>query len=273
MNDAQLVEEVDEVVETPEAEAEDVEVTEDTTDATGDEESPAESSSEKSEDEVKQDKVQKRIDEITRFRREEERQRIRAEQENEQLKQQLEQLKPKQPPGRTLADFEYDEGRYQDYLTEQATDRARAMVQEQIRIEREQSIQADFSIKESDYASEHDDYYTAVQNPSLHLTQDMVNVARGSEQGPAILHHLAKNPDQSERLARMSPLDMARELGRIEASDLVKKPPSISKAPSPAPKLAAAAKSSTIRSDSPDSDSLSVEEWRRREHKRLANRK
>ena len=269
MNDAAAVEEVEET-EVAEAEAETTEVDETTKEAEGQETAPEDSSPEETEDEDKPDKVQKRIDEITRIRREEERQRIRAEQENEQLRQQLEQLKPKQPPGKTLADFEYDEGQYQEYLTEQATEQAKAIVQEQIQREREQAIQADFAIKESDYAREHEDYYSAVQNPSLHLTQDMVNVARGSDEGPAILHHLAKNPDVSDRLARMAPMDMAREIGRIEAVGLVKKPPSVSKTPEPPPKLKATEKAATIKASSAESDKLSIEEWVRRRNKEVA---
>jgi hypothetical protein len=274
MNDAQLQETVEDAPETDEVETELVEDTEEAEEATGEAEAePAESSTEKTEDEVKAepDKVQKRIDEITKYRREEERQRIVAEDEVKVLREQLDALTPKQPAGMSLADFEYDEGKFSEYLGNQANERATAAVHQRMDIEKRQQQQAEFSVRESDYSSDFDDYHAVTRSNDLKLSQDMVNVAQGSEHGPAILYHLGKNPDVSERLSRMAPMDMARELGKIEATQLAK-PPSITKAPAPPAKLKGTDKATTIRSDSPASDSLSTEEWRRREHKRMANR-
>lgn len=72
-----------------------------------------------------------------------------------------------------------------------------------------------------------------------------------SEQGPAIAYHLAKNPDEAERLSAMSPLAAARELGRLEASLAKSAPPQgaapapkpVSKAPAPIKPLGAGATS------------------------------
>ena len=271
MNDAAIAEEVTDEVETDEVETEAVETEEVAEDATEDESPPNEESSASKKEES--DKVQKRIDEITRIRREEERQRIAAEQENKRLRDELEQLKPKQPAGMKLADFEYDENAYQSYLTDQATEQAKLAVRQQMESEKQLAKQAEFSVRETDYASENEDYQKVTRNPELKLTRDMLAVAQGSEHGPAVLYHLGKNPDIAERLSYMSTLDMAREMGRIEAQqELVKRPPSITKAPAPPTQLKAAEKATTIRSDTAASDKLSADEWRRREMKRLANK-
>lgn len=63
-----------------------------------------------------------------------------------------------------------------------------------------------------------------------------------SKHGPAIAYHLAKNPDEAERLSTLPPLAAARELGRLEASLAKSAPPQgaaapalkpVSKAPAP----------------------------------------
>ena len=171
----------------------------------------------------------------------------------------------------TLSDFEYDEGKFSEYLDNQANERAQTAVFQQMEVEKRQKQQADFSVRESDYSADFDDYHSVTRSTDLKLSQEMVDVAQGSEHGPAILYHLGKNPDVSERLARMAPMDMAREIGRIEATQLAK-PPSISKAPKPPTKLKGTDTASTVRSDTAASDNLTTEEWRRREHKRMANR-
>ena len=37
-----------------------------------------------------------------------------------------------------------------------------------------------------------------------------------SEQGPRVAYHLAKNPEESLRIAQMTPLEQAREFGKLE---------------------------------------------------------
>ena len=134
--------------------------------------------------------------------------------------------------------------------------------------------QADFNVKESDYAIDVTDYHAVTRNPTLKLSPEMVQVAQDSDEGPKILYYLGKHPDVSERLANMSPLAMAREIGRIEATKLDSvATPSISNAPEPVKPLKSAAKSQTISTTSPESDKLSTEEWFRRERKRLANKR
>ena len=275
MNDANMIEEVepDEVVEVDTETAE----LEEATEVEEDESSP-ESSPETAEEDGKQkqaeDKIQARIDEVTKLRREEERQRLRVEAENEELRKQIEAAIPKQPPGMKLADFDYDEDRYSSYLTEQAANSARQEAQRAIQTERQLAKQADFNVKESDYALDVKDYHAVTRNPTLKLSAEMVQVAQESDDGPKLLYYLGKHPDVSERLASMSPMAMAREIGRIEATKLDSvNPPSISNAPDPVKPLKSAAKSQSIRTDTPEGDNLSTDEWVKRERKRLANKR
>ena len=230
--DAVVAEEV-EVVETVEVDAK----TEETTEA-DDGEAKAEAKDPEPSDpspEKKSDGVQKRIDELTKLRRDQER-------ETDYWKQ-MAQNKENAPPTvtkelKTLADFEYDEGKYSEYVVGQARADATLETDRKFDLEKQARIQADFSAQEADFAKNVDDYHITTRNQDLKLTGEMVAAAQSSEAGAEVLYYLGKNPEVADRLARMSPLQMARDMGKIEAVKLVKKKaPSESKAPKPVPKL------------------------------------
>ncbi|HWL05697.1 MAG TPA: hypothetical protein VNQ99_12310 [Xanthobacteraceae bacterium] len=54
-----------------------------------------------------------------------------------------------------------------------------------------------------------------------------------SDQGPLLLYHLAKNPATAQHLNRLSPREVAREIGRMEASLNLPSPRTQTKAPAP----------------------------------------
>jgi len=182
----------------------------------------------------KKDGAQKRIDEITKARREAEREAI-------YWKQLAEQNKPAPEPveeGKTLADFGYDEKVFADYLTDFAKQEARKEVEQQIQAERAAKVQAEYSQVEAEFASKVDDYQAVVTNPTLRFTQEMATATQTGENGPALRYYLGKHPEVSAALSVMSPWDMARELGKIEATKLNQKPaPKVSKAPEPPPRV------------------------------------
>ena len=211
-----------------------------------------------------EDGVKKRIDELTKIRRETERDR-----DYWKNQAQRERVAPEPvQPGKTLSDFEYDEGKFAEYLTNTARAEATAEVERHMQDDRQSRAQADFSGKESDFASSVDDYHTVTRNNDLKITNEMVGTVMGSPQGPELLYYLGKNPGEAERLSKMPPLDMAREMGRLEATKLVKeKAPSVSKAPKPAPKLVTT--SSTVSTDPAKMTDSQFRKWRQ---KAIANR-
>ncbi len=82
------------------------------------------------------------------------------------------------------------------------------------------------------------DFEQVLSESTAPMTKDMAEVLRDSEHGPALAYHLAKNPAEAERIARLSPLAAAAALGRIEA-DLSKPaapaaaPKKVTSAPTP----------------------------------------
>ena len=217
----------------------------------------------------KDDGFQKRIDELTtRFYNEKQ----RADTYQQQLDEAAKVTTPTEP-GKTLADFEYDEAQFATYLTDQAKIEAKADVERNAQQERTMQRRAEFEMKEASFATTTDDYQVVTRNPALPITAAIVETLQSAEKGPEVLYYLGKHPDIAASLSQMSPLDAARELGKIEATKLVKPEPSITNTPKPVPKIKAADTGAVrIRSDSPESDKLSDKEWLKRETKRLASK-
>lgn len=55
------------------------------------------------------------------------------------------------------------------------------------------------------------------ESKGMQIRDDVLNQVLESSKGPLIAYHLAKNPDKVDALNRMSPLEAAREIGRLEA--------------------------------------------------------
>jgi hypothetical protein len=224
----------------------------------------------------------RRIDELTRNWRETERDRDHW--------RDLAMRTPAPPPKtessvveqpKTLADFGYDEGKFQSYIFEQAEKRAVTAARSELSAEKEREAAerraSSFKSRASEFAKTVEDYDSVVRNPQLDITKEMAEAIRDSEDGPALAYHLGKNPDIAEKIAQLSPVTAARELGKIEARlayerEKAKEKPVVSKAPPPPPQLAAGESASKVSTTDPESDSLSDDEWVRAERKRI-NRK
>lgn len=205
--------------------------------------------------------VAKRIDELTRNWREAER-REAALLEMLRKQQQVEPPKAEHEKLRTLADFEYDETKYQAHLigeaTRQATAAAKRELQEQAQRDAEARRARSFNERETKFAENADDYFSVTRSPSLRISAAMSEAIQESDDGPALAYHLAKNPDLADKIADLSPLAAARELGRLEAklTREREKPPVVSKAPPPVPKIEAVEPAIER-----DPDKMSTKDW------------
>lgn len=232
----------------------------------------SESSAEKEPEPKKEDGVQKRIDELTRLRRETERDRdywreLATKKEPEPVK--VEPLEVK-----TLEDFDYDEKAYQSYIFQAAQNHAveaakRALEEDRTSTETKTRQKA-FEAKESKYAETVEDYIEATRDPSLALTKDMVDIAATSEDGPALLYYLAKNPLIADSISRLPVTIAAREMGKIEARLAKESQPS--KAPPPAPKIDGVNAGHKVNPDNPASDKLPMDQWLKARNKQIAKR-
>jgi len=264
--------------------ADEVEVTEVKADAEITEEAKTEAGEEKVEQEAKpddsspskkdsKDGVQGRIDELTKLRRETERDRDYWKDQAQSKRPEQPEQRPAMEAGKTLADFEYDEAKYTQYVMDQATEAATRTVQEQVHKQSEGRKQADFQSKEAEFVKSSDDYMSVTRNPQLKISNDMVSVIQESDVGPQVLYYLGKNESESAAISRMPPLAMAREIGRLEAKvSATAKKASVSKAPAPTPKIKAVEPSLNAKASSPDSDKLSGKDWLKKRNKEIAAR-
>lgn len=242
---------------------------------------PAESSTavtEPDESEHPRKGVQKRLDELTRNWREAERREqallaIIREREAKETAAPEPIANPK-----TLADFDFDESKYQAHLIAEVERRAVAAAERKLRETEERSTAerraSGFRQRSAEFAKTVEDYESTVYDQSLPITQAMAEVIQESDDGPAIAYHLGKNPEVAAKIAQLPPIAAAREIGRIEARleyerARAKEKPAVSSAPAPTPKIDGTEPGLTVKAGDPESEKLSMNDWMRRREKEL----
>jgi hypothetical protein len=110
---------------------------------------------------------------------------------------------------------------------------------EQLLAQREQRRQQSellesYHDKEEKAREKYDDFEQVAYNPNLPITDVMAQSIQASDIGPEVAYHLGANPKEAERIARLSPILQAKEIGKLEAK-LAADPPvkKTSNAPSP----------------------------------------
>lgn len=140
----------------------------------------------------------------------------------EQRKWEREQQRQPPPPAPLppADQFESTEA-YAEALAEQ---KALALVEQRERQRQQDAVVEAYFDREEQALGKYDDFKQVAYNPSLPITAEMAETIRASDQGPDVLYHLGSNPAEAARIARLSPLLQAKEIGRIEAA-LAASPP------------------------------------------------
>ena len=124
--------------------------------------------------------------------------------------------------------------------------------------------------REEQARERYDDYDAVIQNPSLHITPLMADVIRASDVGPEVAYYLGTNPKESERIARLSPILQAKEIGKLEIK-VSSQPPvkKTSSAPAPISPVRSGGKPPVVDTTDPRStETLSTSEWIAAERRR-----
>lgn len=198
--------------------------------------------------------VHQRIDELTREKHDERRAREAAERDREYWREQAMRQQGQQPqkstesapaaaavsdePTLESCDFDtvsfqrkwYDWRRNEDKKVETAQERARK-----------------FEERESAFRADHPDYDSVARNPALPITPQVAEVILETDDPPAIAYYLGQNPQEAAAIAQMTPHQIGRAIGRIEAKlsapipatdpQRQPEPKTISKAPAPVTNL------------------------------------
>lgn len=126
-----------------------------------------------------------------------------------------------------------------DWKTEQKlNERDQKQAKSQLETEQTNALKTHTSRVES-FKGEHDDFDEMMENlADVPNSPALQSIIVSSDNGPALLYELAKNPEEAKRIAMLSPLAAAREMGRIEArlsapAKTTKEASKITKAPRP----------------------------------------
>lgn len=138
-----------------------------------------------------------RIDELTRQRREAERQ--------------AEYWKAKVNEKTNIDDLDYD-----DQIAARVAARQRLEMAESADHAVQSASKQVYEARAAEVRDRYADFDAVVSNPSLPITNDMAAVIMDSDRGPEVAYHLGKNPAEAARIARLSPVAQAKELGRLE---------------------------------------------------------
>jgi len=173
---------------------------------------------------------QTRIDELTRARYAEQRRAEEATQRLAQYEQQVAQIQQGQQPD-------------QAQQPHQQPDIRTLAQQEAARMVAEQNFAQQCNQAYTAGKAAFPDFDQAIGNLQMvGVTRDFLELATSSEAGPKLLHHLGTDLDEAARIASLPPVQMARELTRLEfklSQPAAPKP--VSKAPAPITPLGSSA--------------------------------
>ena len=128
-----------------------------------------------------------------------------------------------------------------------------------------------YADREETAREKYDDFDQVAYNPKLTITEAMAETIRESTVGPEIIYHLGSNPAEAKRIAQLSPLSQAKEIGKLE-DKLSSNPPAKRTSSAPAPIVPVAGRgSSTPTYDTTDPRSIasmSTSEWIAKERER-----
>ena len=122
----------------------------------------------------------------------------------------------------------------EEYVEALTTSKAQQIVQQQQYAKQQQELLGSYHEKEEDARGRYEDFEQVAYNPKLSITNVMAETIQSSDIGPELAYYLGSNPKDADRIARLSPLGQAKEIGKIEAK-LAAEPPMKRTTSAPAP--------------------------------------
>lgn len=136
-----------------------------------------------------------------------------------------------QPRGDLRAeDFESTEA----YVDALAAKKAQDLINQRESQKRKVEVEAGYREKEEAAFDKYDDFEAVAYNPRLPITDSMAEAIQSSEIGPDVAYYLGSNPKEAARIAQLSPIQQAREIGKIEVK-VATTPPTKKTSSAPAP--------------------------------------
>ena len=164
---------------------------------------------------------------------------------------------------------------YEAYIEARADWRADRKVEERLNKQRDddardrtaaeqQKLEKQFRERAQVAAKGIEDFEDVMEASEAPMTRAMAEAILTSDVGPNLAYHLAKNPEEAERIAALPAARQAAEIGKLEAK-LAAEPPKETKKPSKAPDpIKPVGARSTVADDMPDPKTKPAEwlKWR-----------
>lgn len=138
----------------------------------------------------------------------------------------------------------------------------------------QRQVVSSFADREEEARAKYEDYDEVAKSDDVPITREMAAVILESEIGPEVAYHLGKNPREAARIAQLSPLAQAREIGKIEAALTSATPPvkKTSSAPEPIRPVGSRSTVPTVSTSDPRSTKMSDSEWIKQRNAEIAKR-
>jgi hypothetical protein len=105
----------------------------------------------------------------------------------------------------------------EEYVEALTTSKAQQIVQQQQFAKQQQELLGNYHEKEEDARGRYEDFEQVAYNPKLPITDVMAQTIQAADNGPDIAYYLGTNPKEADRIARLTPILQAKEIGRLEA--------------------------------------------------------
>ena len=105
----------------------------------------------------------------------------------------------------------------EEYVEALTTSKAQQIVQQQQYAKQQQELLGSYHEKEEDARGRYEDFEQVAYNPKLPITNVMAQTIQAADNGPDIAYYLGTNPKEADRIARLTPILHAKEIGRLEA--------------------------------------------------------
>lgn len=120
------------------------------------------------------------------------------------------------------------------YVQALAEKKAHDLLTQREMTQRKAEIETVYREKEEAAFDKYDDFEAVAYNPRLPITEAMAEAIQSSEVGPDVAYYLGSNPKEAARISQLSPIQQAREIGKIEVK-LTTTPPTKKTSSAPAP--------------------------------------
>jgi hypothetical protein len=236
--------------------------------------------------------VQKRIDELTKNWRETERRERESARDAAYWREQAlrlqsqpipqpQQRAPEPEAEKTLADFGFDEAKYRSYERSRISQESVELAKQALKAEREQQtiqeLNANYVKRAREFARENPEYKDYAETAPI--SEGVADIIKRLDNGPEIALYLGKNPEIAIEVSNLSQIRSAIELGKIAAklefqrASVAKAKTLVSSAPQPTPKIEGSEPAITPKASSPDSDSMTMDQWLKQRNKEVKPRK